>query len=559
MRKAQHAGGSIFQTILSSLRHLAFRISISIWLLLLVGVSLIGYSVFGVEYYLIERSHSQLLKKNSVYIEFENYIRIAASKHRIASFAVTHTGAVADGAVRAAAAGFVEAARAASAANKVDALKEYFGPVLAAADDVEKSLSSSSVDLALLAQGLKAAEENIDLLVLIAGDGRQAEWANLLAGSQSGFVRLMALICIGSLVVTALGYFISAYVRRTFSDVLRINREIAEAKPDIEIAEVQGNTEAAQLYAALKVFHRNTREKIQLEANARLDDDTRRVRQRRVENAIDEFRRLVQDLLSVVGRNMERMQETAKALAQSAEGTAAQVRYAADSSSEASSKVENVTRAAESLSVSIREITRQVTDTKNIVIGATEGARIANKSVTNLAASATKIGDVVGLIRDVANRTNLLALNATIEAARAGDLGKGFAVVAAEVKSLSQQTASSTDEIAVQIGAIQSSTGASADAIHALAMKMEEVNLYASMIAQAVEGQGTASSAISENIKSTAVETHKAAESMSHVTSAVAVTLASAETVHLASVEVSDRTEELRLAISAFLDEVAAA
>src|SRR5690606_1774194 len=107
---------------------------------------------------------------------------------------------------------------------------------------------------------------------------------NLLAGSQSGFVRLMALICIGSLVVAALGYFISAYVRRTFSDVLRINREIAEAKPDIEIAEVQGNTEAAQLYAALKVFHRNTREKIQLEANARLDDDSRRVRQRRVEN-----------------------------------------------------------------------------------------------------------------------------------------------------------------------------------------------------------------------------------------------------------------------------------
>jgi methyl-accepting chemotaxis protein len=559
MPKVSDKDGGYFRRAWAWLRRLAFRISISKWLLVLVGVSLIGYSVFGVEYFLIERAHSDLLKKNSVYIEFENYVRVASTNHKIATYAVAHAGVMADDAVRASAADFVEAVRAAAAENKVEALNDYFKPVLDGARDIEKSLSSPSVDLGLLAEGLKAAEENIGLLVLIAGEGRKAEWENLLAGSQSSFVRLMALIGIGSVVVGALGYFISAYVRRTFSNVLRINREIAEAKLDIEIAEIEGNTEAAQLYAALKVFHRNTREKIQLEASARLDDDNRRLRQRRIEKAIDEFRNLVQELLSVVGSNMESMQATAEALTQSAQGTAEQAKYAAKSSAEASSRVENVTRAAESLSASIHDITKQVTDTKNIVIGATAGARLANKSVTNLAESATKIGDVVGLIRDVANRTNLLALNATIEAARAGDLGRGFAVVAAEVKSLSQQTASSTDEIAVQIGAIQSSTGASADAIQALAAKMEEVNLYASMIAQAVEGQGAATSEISENIKSTAVETHKAAESMAHVTSAVAVTLQSAATVHQTSVEVSGRTEELRLAIGAFLNEVAAA
>lgn len=192
-------------------------------------------------------------------------------------------------------------------------------------------------------------------------------------------------------------------------------------------------------------------------------------------------------------------------------------------------------------------------------MGATDSARITNKSVTGLAESARKIGEVVDLIRDVASRTNLLALNATIEAARAGDLGKGFAVVAAEVKSLSQQTARSTDEIAVQIGAIQTSTGISAEAIQALAAQMEEVNLYASLIAQAVERQGFATAEISENIQRTAAETQKAAAGMAQVTSAVAVTLQSAATVQQTSVEVADRTEELRLAIGAFLNEVAAA
>jgi methyl-accepting chemotaxis protein len=71
---------------------------------------------------------------------------------------------------------------------------------------------------------------------------------------------------------------------------------------------------------------------------------------------------------------------------------------------------------------------------------ASDGER-TNKAVEGLAAAADKIGEVIGLINNIASQTNLLALNATIEAARAGEAGKGFAVVASEVKSLASQTA----------------------------------------------------------------------------------------------------------------------
>ncbi len=128
-----------------------------------------------------------------------------------------------------------------------------------------------------------------------------------------------------------------------------------------------------------------------------------------------------------------------------AETTSRQTSGMRSASDQASNNVATVASAAEQLASSIAEISRQVAGSTTSTGRAVNEANRAGSEIRTLADAALRIGDVVKLISEIAEQTNLLALNATIEAARAGEAGRGFAVVASEVKSLANQTARATE------------------------------------------------------------------------------------------------------------------
>jgi methyl-accepting chemotaxis protein len=284
---------------------------------------------------------------------------------------------------------------------------------------------------------------------------------------------------------------------------------------------------------------------------------TQERRRTTVDAAIAAFRERVEAMLKTVSDSAVAMRSTATTLFASSHKASQRAEGAVQMSNEASANVEIAASAANELSASIDEISRQLSQTSSLVGIASNEAGATNDQIGSLANAAQKIGDVIKLIQAVAGQTNLLALNATIEAARAGEAGRGFAVVASEVKSLAVQTGKATEDIAAQIAAVQTSTGAAVDAIRRIVERMQEINRHTAAVASSVRQQNAATGEITQNVTSAANGTKDIVVALGEVAGAATETRGSAETVLAASEAVEKAAGDLRGEVEGFLQKVA--
>ncbi len=332
--------------------------------------------------------------------------------------------------------------------------------------------------------------------------------------------------------------------------------QLAGGRKDLDVPSLERVDEIGEMAQTVQVFKDNAIHSDQMAAEQDAQRAAREVRSQTIEKLTGRFDQGVSNLLGIITSASHDLEITAQSMSSSAEHVTSQATSVASSSEEATVSIQTVAAAAEELSSSISEIGRQVAQSSHISQLASEDANRTNATVKGLAESSAKIGTVVSLINDIASQTNLLALNATIEAARAGEAGKGFAVVANEVKALANQTTKATEEIGIQIGAVQSATSEAVTAIAGIVSRIDELNHIASAIALSVDAQAAATGEIAQNVQQTVVGAQEISSTIGGVSTAAAETRTAASQVLASAQGMSKEADELRGMVDDFLNGV---
>ncbi len=364
-----------------------------------------------------------------------------------------------------------------------------------------------------------------DLRALIGISVSDAEAKSVEARSSFEISRgiLIGCIILAFILSILLGSFVSSRISLPLSQVVELLKKVANG--DLrETATIQSKDEVGQLAVSVNVM-------------------------------VDNLRNLINETLTSAQNLAAASQQISSSTEEIASGSNDQANAASNMNElfkELNTAINSVAASAEEASAISNNTLTIARDGGQVVVSSISGMDEVNAQMHRLEEDAVKIGDIIEVIDDIAEQTNLLALNAAIEAARAGEQGRGFAVVADEVRKLAERSGEATKQITDIIKGMQNNTSVSVKSAAEAVLKTKQLGEAFERIIHMVNESAQKVSEIAAATEEQAAQSTEVLQSIEMIASASEEAAAASEETASTSQSLARLAEDLNTTVSVF-------